>query len=136
MARVTPAAVLEAVEAAMLRPWAWGVADCCASASSAFDALHGIDPMGDLRGTYADAEGAAAVIAAEGGMVEMVRRRTAEAGLIQVALGEARSGDLGLSRSRPEGRALCVCVEPGAWAAKTARGYALIEADMAWTCPR
>jgi hypothetical protein len=136
MARVTPAAVLEAVEAAMLRPWAWGVADCCASASDAFAALHGIDPMGRLRGACADAEGAAAVIAAEGGMVEMVRRRTAEAGLIQVALAEARPGDLGLSRSRPEGRALCVCVEPGVWAAKTTRGYALIEADMAWTCRR
>ena len=136
MAGVTPTAVLEAVEAAMLRLWVWSVADCCASASSAFDALHGIDPMGDLRGTYADAEGAAAVITAQGGMVEMVRRRTREAGLIQINLASAQPGDLGLSRSRPEGRALCICVEPGAWAAKTARGYALIQADMAWTCPR
>ena len=136
MAGVTPAAVLEAVEAAMLRPWAWGVADCCASACSVFAALHGIDPMGDLRGACADAEGAAAVIEAEGGMVGMTRRRTMEAGLVQVAVAEARPGDLGLSRSRPEGRALCVCVEPGAWAAKTTRGYALIVADMAWTCPR
>lgn len=136
MARVTAAVVIEAVEAAMLRPWAWGVADCCASACAVFDALHGVDPMAGLRGSCADAEGAAAVIEAEGGMVEMVRRRTAEAGLAQVPLAEARPGDLGLSRSRPEGRALCICVEAGAWAAKTPRGYAMIEADMAWSCPR
>lgn len=135
---VTSKAVLVVVEDVMLRPWAWGVADCCAAACDVIARLHGVDPMAPLRGAYASGPNALQVIEDQGGMVGMVRRLAGAAGFVQMPVGQARPGDLGLTRSRPEGRALCVCVGPDAWAAKTLRGYALLDAaDFAWTpCPR
>lgn len=51
---------IDAAEAAMLRPWKWGEADCCTSACDAFLALWGVDPMAELRGAYTTEAGARA----------------------------------------------------------------------------
>jgi hypothetical protein len=125
--------VMAAVSEVMGRPWKWGEADCCAAACDVFLRLHGIDPMQPLRGVCASREEAGRVVGAMGGMIAMVDRLTAAAGLMPTDAPVA--GDLGLTAERPEGRALCICVSPDRWAAKTARGYAIVSAaERAWTC--
>lgn len=90
--------------------------------------------MGDLRGVAATREEAERIVSAYGGMAAMCARKLAEAGLVET--NAPRLGDLGLSAERPEGAVLCIMVEGNLWAAKTARGYALIRAvDRAWTLP-
>lgn len=127
------AEVMGVVADVMRRAWAWGEADCCAAACEVFRRLHGVDPMGALRGACQTREDAERIIASHGGMVAMVERLTAAAGLVRTDA--PRPGDLGLTFERPEGRALCICVGFGRWAAKTARGYAIIgAAERAWTC--
>ena len=134
MARLTPEDVLAAVMDVMSGPWVWGQRDCCAAACEVFRRLHGIDPMADLRGVAATREEADRIVSAYGGMEAMAARKLAEAGL--VATDDPQPGDLGLSPERPEGRVLCICIEPGRWAAKTARGFALLgPAERAWTLP-
>lgn len=119
----------------MGRPWRWGEADCCASACDVFLRLHGVDPMQPLRGACASREEAGRVIGAMGGMTAMVERLTAAAGLVRTD--DPQPGDLGLTAERPEGRALCICVSPDRWAAKTARGFAIIgPAERAWALRR
>ena len=117
----------------MGRPWKWGEADCCAAACDVFLRLHGIDPMEPLRGACASREEAERVIGAMGGMIAMVDRLTARAGLVRTDA--PQPGDLGITAERPEGRALCICIAPDRWAAKTARGFAVVSmAEGAWTC--
>ena len=119
----------------MSDPWRWGERDCCAAACEAYRRLHGVDPMADMRGIAATREEADRIVCAYGGMEAMAARKLTEAGLVETV--DPRPGDLGLSHDRPEGRALCICVEPGRWAAKTARGYAILgAAERAWSCPR
>lgn len=120
------------VLAVMATPWRWGERDCCASACEVFRRLHGFDPMADVRGLCGSRAEASAFVAAEGGMAAMAARRLAAAGLVEAT--DPRPGDLGLSAERPEGVVLCVMVEGGKWAAKTARGFALIDGvERAWT---
>lgn len=119
----------------MGEPWRWGERDCCAAACEVFRRLHGIDPMGALRGGCGTREAADLVVAAHGGMTAMVARLTASAGLVPTDAPVA--GDLGLSAERPEGKVLCICVGHDRWAAKTARGFAIIgAAERAWTWRR
>ena len=127
------AEVMVVVAEVMLRRWKWGEADCCTSACDVFLRLHGVDPMKPLRGACASREEAERVIGAYGGMLAMAERLTAAAGLVRTDA--PQPGDLGLTAERPEGQALCICVSPDRWAAKTARGFAVVDAaEGAWTC--
>ena len=127
------ASVMDVVLAVMTRRWEWGVADCCTAPCDVFARLHGVDPMASLRGVYSSRSSAEIVITGMGGMVAMAERLAARAGLRDGIGGE---GEIGVSGERPEGRVLCICVGD-AWAAKTARGFALIRGvDRAWACPK
>lgn len=132
MTGLTPMA---AAEAAMMRPWRWGEADCCAAACSAFVALHGTDPMAPLRGAYADMATARAAIERWGGWPAMAAALAAQAGLRPVDAAEARPGAIGFAPAYP---ALMLCVGAGAWAGKSLRGMTIIRTgiEQAWTVAR
>jgi len=51
------------IEAASVRPFAWGAHDCCVFAADCVRAITGSDPMAELRGAYDDARGAARLLA-------------------------------------------------------------------------
>ena len=86
--------------AAAAKPFAWGSHDCCLFACGVCKALCGKDPAESLRGTYSDAAGAEAVIAAHGGdLAALGREFAARYGLAEVPPAQARRGDLGLAEA-------------------------------------
>ncbi len=130
---LTSDAVMDAVDRIMSARWVWGMADCCTSACDVFRVLHGIDPMGPVRG-YADAMGAARLIKSYGGFLPMADALAGAAGL---STSDGVPGDIGVSSigaaEGPERRALLICIGPGAWAGKTELGYAIIgNAERCW----
>lgn len=74
------------------RPFAWGEHDCCLWAADCVLAQTGTDPADGLRGTYADARAAAALVERLGGMAEIGARGGAE-----IAPLMATHGDIGLA---------------------------------------
>lgn len=135
MAReLTPDAVMEQVERIMSAPWVWGQSDCATSASTVYQALWGIDPIGPVRGTYSDAIGASKLTRNWGGMYRMVETFCLIAGLRPSG---AVPGAVGIS---PEGaskftesRTALICIQPGVWAGKTHDGFAILNnADGCW----
>lgn len=124
---VTPARVMAEVERIMSQPFEWGPCDCCSAACDTFSALWGIDPMAPVRG-YGGAGGAARLMRAEGGLPQLAARLAAEAGLVP---GHAPGG-FGLAAI--DGRAsLLICIQPGLWAGKSMRGFALLRAaEQGW----
>lgn len=123
----------------MARPWKWGEADCCTAASDVFLRLHGIDPMAPLRGSYSTAKGAARIILARGGFVEMAAGMASEAGL-RGGIGEP--GEVGVAENRRAfggersgTYSLVICVAPGVWAGKTEAGLRTVhEVVGCWRC--
>lgn len=63
------------------RVFEWGKFDCVSFAADCCWALTQKNPADGLRGTYTDAEGAAAIIAAHGGLENLVETALARAGL-------------------------------------------------------
>lgn len=142
MAReLTPEAVLAEVDRIMSEPWSWGLSDCSASACDVFAALHGVDPLAPVRGSYGSPIGAIRLIQRWGGFAEMANALAVSAGL---QIGQGAPGEIGLSMpgaaSWPDGaarglenRCLLICVQPGHWAGKTMTGYAIISnAERCW----
>lgn len=125
--RISPAAVMAAVERRMGGPWAWGLADCCSSATAVFADLHGIDLMAGLRGTYRGAGGAARLIRDEGGMMLIADRTAAFHGLRPTA---GRPGDIGLVLGGA-GFSAAICIQHGVWAAKTTDGFGIASMAVA-----
>ncbi|BBU58493.1 DUF6950 family protein [Mameliella alba] len=104
------------------RPFAWGAVDCCLAASDAFRAVHGVDPMRGIRGTYDSLRGALRVIRARGGFERMAQDQAAAAGLLP---GLGAPGEIGLVA--PEdvpltGGGLAFCGAPGVWWMKSETG--------------
>ncbi len=131
---VSPSAVMAEVERVMSARWQWGAADCCTSACDVFAALHGIDPMAQVRGAYDDAVSAARLIRDWGGFAAMAE---ALARTARNSVSNGQTGDIGLSApgdaGGPDGRAMLVCIEPGAWAGKSELGYTVLpNAERCW----
>lgn len=131
---MTPDEVMEEIERVMSTRWEWGVSDCCAASCDVFAALHGVDPMATVRGTYDDAVSAARLIREWGGFVAMA---DAFARSCCLMVGTGQTGEIGLSApgdaGGPDGRAMLICIEPGAWAGKTEFGYAVLPgAERSW----
>lgn len=131
---VTPVAVMAEVERVMSAPWSWGTADCCTAACDVFAALHGIDPMAPLRGRYDDAVSAARLIRDWGGFAALAESFARASCL---ATGSGQPGEIGLSApgdaGGPDGRAMLICVQPGAWAGKSDLGYTILpNAERCW----
>ena len=127
---------MDAVERIMAARWKWGRSDCCTAASDVFSALHAVDPMAPVRGSYDCAIGAARLIRDWGGFTAMADALAAGAGL---RAGNGQPGEIGLSASGvasgPERRALLICIQPGAWAGKTEDGFmVLTTAERCWRC--
>ena len=98
------------VEAAARTPFAYGSHDCLLFATGAIEAMTGTDLAAAARGTYRDAEGAAAALAAfaGGGVLEAAERVAAEHGLQEIAWPLAQRGDVAVVRT-PLGPALGIC---------------------------
>lgn len=131
---LTPDAVMAEVERVMGVRWRWGSADCCTASCDVFSALYGIDPMMSVRGTYDSAVSAARLITRWGGFAEMAEA-LAQSARLSVSAG--RSGDIGLSSpgdaGGPDGRALLICIQPGAWAGKSDLGFTILpNAERCW----
>ena len=102
------------------RPFIWGVSDCELTLADWVLAVEGWDPAVDLRGTYEDEAGAAAVMAEAGGAVAMISRQ-----LRRRPCADVRSGDIGLIEVMgADGTQIvgAICIRPGRWAAKSLRG--------------
>lgn len=61
-----PELLLDAVEAARSKPFAWGQHDCCTFAADCVQAMTGVDLMAEFRGRYTSAKGAVKVVAKAG----------------------------------------------------------------------
>lgn len=135
MAReLTPEAVAAEVDRIMSARWRWGVADCCTAACDVFQALHGIDPMAEVRGRYDDAVSAARLIREWGGFRPMA---DAFARAASLTVSDGQPGDIGISApgnaGGPDGRAMLICIRPGAWAGKSELGYVILpNAERCW----
>lgn len=92
-------ALLAAIEEAMSGPFVWGARDCCTSACDALIALGFPDAAASWRGRYADEAEAEAILAAGGGMAQVVGAAFAAQGWPPIAPEAARLGDLGLVMS-------------------------------------
>lgn len=122
------------IDRVMSARWEWGVADCCTSANDVFHALHGIDPMAEVRGKYDSAVSAARLIRSWGGFAAMADALARSSRLI---ISDGQTGDIGLSApgdaGGPDGRAMLICIEPGAWAGKSELGYTILpNAERSW----
>lgn len=106
-----PARLRETVEAARRKPFAYGSHDCLLFAADAILAMTGVDLAAPVRGSYHDAEGAAAALAAfaGGGMIEAVEKITAQHGIDRVAWAFAQRGDAVLVETTI-GPALGICI--------------------------
>lgn len=103
----------------MMRPWEWGKADCCTSACSVLDTLHGVDPMHAFRGTYHDVRSAQRIIHSFGGFEAMVRTLALQHGLVPTL---PVPGAVGVVTDRLGQSGLGICAQPGVWLAKTRHG--------------
>ncbi|TPN26633.1 hypothetical protein FKO01_25505 [Mesorhizobium sp. B2-3-3] len=77
--------------------WQWGFCDCTLFAAGWVVEATGKDPAADLRATYFDADGAAAILRAAGGAERLV-----EASLSALGFRRAdtpRDGDIGIVRT-------------------------------------
>lgn len=126
MARaVTPMVVFSAVDRIMSRPFEWGASDCCSAACDVFAALWGRDPMQMVRG-YDGAAGAGRMIARHGGLLPLAEWLADASALLP---GHAVGG---LAVGVADGRqSLLVCIEPGTWAGKSLRGFAIVRSALA-----
>lgn len=82
-----------AFDAAVARPFEWGVHDCCMMASDIALAITGRDPAELWRGTYSTEAGAEAVIAAAGSLEAVVAGAMQAFGAPDCAPAFARRGD-------------------------------------------
>lgn len=113
-------------------PFAWGSNDCVLFAADAVKAQTSKDHASAHRGTYADAAGAARVLAALGGLEAL----GALAGPAIPPLAAAL-GDVGLAAH--EGRELLAVSTGQHWVAPSARGLAVLPmnaARKAWRVSR
>lgn len=129
---------MDAVDRIMSRRWEWGVSDCSMAAADVFLGLWGVDPMTPHRGIYSDAMGAVRLIRSYGGFASIAAASARMTGLVD---GSGMPGEIGISvsgaASGPEGRAMLICIEPGAWAGKTELGYAVLpQAERCWRVAR
>lgn len=115
------------------RPFAWGSHDCALFAADCAQACTGVDPAADLRGTYSDAAGAAAVVHARGGLAAIAAAHAGE----EIAPVMAQLGDIGLVSNA--GRDCLAVFGGGGWHVPAADGLAvapMAAASRAWRLVR
>ena len=75
-----------------LTPFAWGRNDCCSFAAAAVEAMTGVDPSRAWR-AYRGPRGAAARLAATGGVAGVIEAAASRHGWPEIAVAYARRGD-------------------------------------------
>ena len=97
----------KSVEAARERPFSWGEHDCCCFAATVVEAMTGEDPMADLRGTYADEQGAKLALKerANGTLYRTLQKRFGQ----PITPAWARRGDL-VYANGAQGPSVGVCL--------------------------
>lgn len=109
------------------RPFEWGRNDCSMLLANWWRHIHGSDPAGWLRGTYATAEQKDAVLVANRGLQRLVARIASSAGAPRTAAPSV--GDFGLIAvgGRPYGAICTGRVGSGAcWAIRSETGIAFL----------
>lgn len=115
----------ESVERHFLRPFEWGVSDCCLAACNVLVDLGWPDPAKRYRGRYQDKAGALSVM--QGTVDAVAERETARLGWPEVCPADAQDGDVGLVR-----RSLAVRMW-GRWIIKSPGGFIMAaKARRAW----
>lgn len=128
--------LLDVVEAARPRAFAWGQHDCVTFTAECVTAITGTDPLADLP-PWSSATGAMRTIEAVGGLEAALTERFGD----PIAPAFAQRGDLGLleaDRSPITGVTLAVCVGEW-WVAPAQRGLARLPLDAinaAWRVGR
>ena len=97
------------------RPFVWGRADCCLTASDGVLAITGIDPCAAFRGAYSDMAGGYRAMWAYsgGGLEESLVLMMSEQGWPEIPVLMARRGDVGLVPSGLPGiqtHAVAICL--------------------------
>jgi len=113
----------------------WVQSDCGASAGRAFEALHGVDPIASIRGTYSGPLALVRMCRAHGGAEQFAAATLEGEGLVPVPVAEMDAGDMALvPASRPLGAALGLAVAPGVVAVKGRRGMTIWRGEIlrAW----
>lgn len=131
--KLTPEIVMDIAGEIMSEPWLWGKRDCCASACEVFKRLTGINPM-DAVEAYSTRSEAYRIIARNGGLMRFAEKLAKASGIHYT---EPMTGAISLSHMGdalgPERRALLICIEPGAWIAKSEFGYTILRrAERSW----
>ena len=102
-----PILLAKEVEAAVGRPFLWGEHDCCLFAANCVEAMTGVDPMAEFRGTYDDQASAQEALETigSGTLLETMKQKFGEP---KPAVA-AKRGDL-IYGVFPNGPALGVCL--------------------------
>lgn len=95
------------LQAAIVRPWAWGEWDCCRFAAEWCIALGRVDPMNFMRPWYTTEIGALRTIREGGGLIALWSHGMADIGAPEVDRPEA--GDIGVVEALTESGAEQVC---------------------------
>lgn len=116
-------------EGRRLTPYAWGTNDCVTFAADAVWAITGVDPIADIRGTWASEEEALSVLESKGGLVA-----ACDALFERIDKNYAQHGDLCMVRDANRQPSLAVCI--GAYAAAPGMEEMLMtsmaEVRLAW----
>lgn len=84
--------LIDTIEAAKGRPFAWGEADCCLFVADAVAVMTGRDPAEKLRGRYSTEKGALRTLG--GDFAQAIEKLAAEFGLEEVPVAMAQRGDV------------------------------------------
>lgn len=124
-----PSKLADFCHARRMQPYAWGTNDCVTFAADGVLAITGNDPITELRGTWSDAETAAAKIEEMGGLINAVDARFKR----RENKNLAQRGDLVMMRLA-SGPSLAICV--GMYAAAPGDEHMLLvpmaHASLVW----
>ena len=99
------------MNAARVKPFAWGSHDCCIMAAHLVYEMTSVDIAAAYRGTYSTQEEAAVIISAGGGLASLVQSVVGPLGWTRTKPALARRGDLVVFTSPETGQpALGVCL--------------------------
>lgn len=113
------------------KPFEWGVLDCCLFAADCVEAVTGVDPAADFRGSYDSKAGAYRLVSRLGGFRAMAGARLGA----EIPVAMAQAGDIGFVGDDSAG-SMVVC--GGAhWLGISEAGVAWVPVSdvvIAWRC--
>jgi hypothetical protein len=124
------AQLLQQIEAANKRTFAWGDHDCCLFAARCVDAMRGSEFAEELRLAYSDQASALAFVSSEGGLEAALTARFGES----FPWWKAHRGDLCLVNT-PDGiGSVGICMGPTIACVSETKGLTYVKIDKAARC--